>query len=240
VAAAYPLADVSRPHALYRFFGSGGTLLYIGITNALPTRLRRHNDEKPWWTGVADIKVEHFPDRPTVLLAEKRAIIAERPLYNIQHNTVDQFTPSVTASGLAAVCMSCHEIVPAYAVGALHVDMSEVRTAEAGRMGWADRHGDVCTLGELLDGHPEPATWRTDCDDCLDHREHDCDSCYSIETSRCTTWAELLAWTVHLSGKPWLVATNWMSLIGEIAEGTRTAALVPVAESVTDDTEWDF
>lgn len=76
----------SRPHALYRFFGAGGTLLYIGITADLPTRLTNHRDEKAWWLGVTNVTVEHYPDRASVLEAERRAIATERPLYNSQHN----------------------------------------------------------------------------------------------------------------------------------------------------------
>lgn len=76
----------SRPHALYRFYGAGGTLLYIGITADLPTRFHDHRGDKNWWLGVTNVTVEHYPDRPTVLEAERRAIIAERPLYNSQHN----------------------------------------------------------------------------------------------------------------------------------------------------------
>lgn len=76
-----------RPHALYRFYGAGGTLLYIGITADLPTRLTNHRDDKAWWLGVTNVTVEHYPDRTSVLEAERRAIVAERPLYNQQHNT---------------------------------------------------------------------------------------------------------------------------------------------------------
>jgi GIY-YIG catalytic domain. len=75
-----------EPHALYRFYGAGGTLLYIGITNEIPRRLKDHSRNKPWWLGVTNIKVEHYPNRQSVLEAERRAIIAERPLYNDQHN----------------------------------------------------------------------------------------------------------------------------------------------------------
>jgi predicted GIY-YIG superfamily endonuclease len=75
-----------QTHALYRFYGAGGTLLYIGITNSLPRRLRQHNDEKAWWLGVTEVKVEHYPHREAVLEAERRAIKAEKPLYNDKHN----------------------------------------------------------------------------------------------------------------------------------------------------------
>jgi predicted GIY-YIG superfamily endonuclease len=75
-----------RPHALYRFYDAGDVLLYVGITAALPARLNRHNDDKPWWGTVSRITVEHFKDRANVLAAERTAIQAECPLHNIQHN----------------------------------------------------------------------------------------------------------------------------------------------------------
>jgi hypothetical protein len=81
---ALPLAE--RPHALYRFYDAAGTLLYVGITAALPTRLGDHDEKKPWWTTVSKITVEHYDNREKVLAAEIAAITAERPLHNIQHN----------------------------------------------------------------------------------------------------------------------------------------------------------
>lgn len=83
-AATAPVA--SRPHALYRFYDHTDRLLYIGITANLPGRLTQHRDDKPWWSNVARIAVEHHADRDAVLDAERRAIITERPLWNIQHN----------------------------------------------------------------------------------------------------------------------------------------------------------
>lgn len=82
-----PMPLEVRPHALYRFFNAGGALLYVGITAALPTRLANHRDEKPWWTEVARVTVEHYPNREAVLAAELAAIKSEHPRYNIQHNT---------------------------------------------------------------------------------------------------------------------------------------------------------
>lgn len=76
-----------RPHALYRFFGADGALLYIGITWNIATRFPRHQGGKPWWCEVNSIKVEQHPDRASVLRAERAAIEAERPRYNINHNS---------------------------------------------------------------------------------------------------------------------------------------------------------
>jgi predicted GIY-YIG superfamily endonuclease len=73
-------------HALYRFFDAEGALLYVGITNHLPQRLRDHDRNKPWFDNVANVRVEHFPDRKSVLDAEREAIRTEKPRHNIQHN----------------------------------------------------------------------------------------------------------------------------------------------------------
>lgn len=85
----------ARPHTLYRFFAEDGSLLYVGITAALPTRLANHRDDKPWWTEVARATITHYPDRESVLAAELTAIKAERPRYNVQHNTSRSSTVAV-------------------------------------------------------------------------------------------------------------------------------------------------
>lgn len=81
-----PIED--RPHTLYRFFAGDGRLLYIGITVNAVTRWVNHAWSKTWWPDVTDCKIEHHPNRTTALAAEKIAIITERPLHNIQHNSV--------------------------------------------------------------------------------------------------------------------------------------------------------
>jgi predicted GIY-YIG superfamily endonuclease len=73
-------------HALYRFFDDQGALLYIGLTVNLPTRLRDHHHGKAWWQSVARMTVQRYPTRAEVVEAERLAIIAERPIHNVQHN----------------------------------------------------------------------------------------------------------------------------------------------------------
>lgn len=88
-----------RPHALYRFYDHAGRLLYIGITSALSARLSNHGDTKPWWVDVANITVSHYVNRDEVLAAERAAIISERPLWNVKHNTGSSpKSPNVTAA----------------------------------------------------------------------------------------------------------------------------------------------
>lgn len=61
-------------------------LLYVGITKNRETRFDGHNATKTWWGEVDYITVEHYDSRWEVETAEKAAIAAERPRYNINHN----------------------------------------------------------------------------------------------------------------------------------------------------------
>lgn len=74
------------PQALYRFFASDGALLYVGISLNPGARWKSHRSDKPWWTEVANVSVEHYPNRTAVMDAEREAIKAERPRYNRVHN----------------------------------------------------------------------------------------------------------------------------------------------------------
>lgn len=76
--------STSRPHSLYRAYDLSGALLYVGITLNIPNRFTAHQGNKAWWSDVANIKLEHFPDRAAVLTAERTAIMEEAPAYNIQ------------------------------------------------------------------------------------------------------------------------------------------------------------
>lgn len=73
-------------HALYRFFDDQGSLLYVGLTVNLPTRLRDHHRGKAWWQSVARMTVQRYPTRAEVVFAERLAIIAEKPLHNVRHS----------------------------------------------------------------------------------------------------------------------------------------------------------
>jgi hypothetical protein len=73
-------------HVLYRFYATDDALLYIGITIDPSHRFKQHGSDKTWWHEVARIELETFENRSEVLEAEKLAIKAERPKYNIVHN----------------------------------------------------------------------------------------------------------------------------------------------------------
>lgn len=233
-------SEVSDPHALYRFFGAGGTLLYIGITNSIPVRLKNHSRDKPWWLGVTSITVEHYPNRAAVLEAERRAIRAEKPLYNDQHNKAGRWSsdpevPAVNSDSdtLIPICMGCGNSIEDWENGLLHVCHFEVHKAERAWSEWNANSRQTITISDL-DGMPDLARWQVHCLACNPHYDpredpEPCCSCYAISTEECRSFRALLRWTSHLGEKDWLAATNWGDLIGAVARGDDNAGFVTEA-----------
>lgn len=234
--------ELSQTHALYRFFGAGGTLLYIGITNSLPRRLSQHNGDKEWFHGVANVTVEHYPTRDAVLAAEKRAIIAERPLYNEVHNR--DVAPARDArpapsSGLRVVCFDCQGDIRGER-GVLHVYQPAVNRASQEAMRVREKRaakavdGIVVLSGADLFDWPESVAWQVHCDDCNPHYDDEtdsyCNSCYWIHATRVRTWSRLVELTAHLSDKSWLEHTDWFDFIRKTALGTSPVGLVAPAD----------
>jgi hypothetical protein len=221
---------MAQTHALYRFFGAGGTLLYIGITNSIPTRLKQHNGDKEWWLGVSSITVEHYPSREAVLEAERRAIIAERPLYNDTHNAAGRgWRNSVPqqrgASELSdrdgrdfyVVCMDCgNSITEEWENGLVHIRHSEVSAAQKSLNGTGSNDPWDCSALKV-------AMWQVHCGECNPHRNDEageyCAGCYAIDAMRIQTWRALMSWTSHLSDKAWLTSTDWHDMVGALARG---------------------
>lgn len=71
---------------LYRMFDAHDNLLYVGISKSAFARFEQHSHDKPWINQVVRWEREQYPTRAAALVAEKAAIIAERPRYNIIHN----------------------------------------------------------------------------------------------------------------------------------------------------------
>ena len=71
---------------LYRHFDEDGVLLYIGISLSSMHRLSQHQNASAWYGDIANMTIEKFDSREEVLIAEKNAIIEEKPKHNIKHN----------------------------------------------------------------------------------------------------------------------------------------------------------
>lgn len=69
---------------LYRHYDENGTLLYVGVSLSAINRLAQHRSSAIWYDQIAKIEIETYPDRKSVLRAEKDAIQKEHPLFNIQ------------------------------------------------------------------------------------------------------------------------------------------------------------
>lgn len=79
--------------ALYRIFDSEGALLYIGISVDAFRRAKQHRKDKPWGDQIAIITVEHYGSRKEANAAERRAVHAEGPRYNL-HFQADNYVIS--------------------------------------------------------------------------------------------------------------------------------------------------
>lgn len=71
--------------ALYRIRGEDDALIYIGITNGIPVRWNGHQAVQPWWDEVRSLTLEWYDTRAGAEAAEKAAILAEQPKYNVTY-----------------------------------------------------------------------------------------------------------------------------------------------------------
>lgn len=202
-----------RLHALYRFFDASGDLLYIGITLNPAGRWKRHREDKPWWEEIADITLETYPDRPSVLEAERTAIIAEHPRYNKTHNT-DRPADRPSETTIVWICGECGEDVAGdgyLQVGCTGPELAEIERAHRqyeerrlGRGSWVPVDWDeVFAL-------PRPAQWQAvhkGCDRLGDASPH------WIETSDAHNYRDILIWTCGMGSLPWLQSTNWFAFV---------------------------
>lgn len=74
--------EQSRKTALYRHFDADGLLLYVGISRCALGRLGGHRSDACWYDQISRITIEWRESRDDAMIAEKRAIWREGPLYN--------------------------------------------------------------------------------------------------------------------------------------------------------------
>jgi hypothetical protein len=77
--------DADDYTAVYRCFDRDGRLVYVGASCLGLVRFHQHQAEKGWWPCVARVEVEHYANRAEALAAERAAIEAEAPRFNIHH-----------------------------------------------------------------------------------------------------------------------------------------------------------
>lgn len=69
---------------LYRIYDANDGLLYIGASGHLGPRLNNHRLHKPWWPEVDRILAVMVGPEHEALAAERAAIRAEMPRYNVR------------------------------------------------------------------------------------------------------------------------------------------------------------
>lgn len=72
--------------ALYRWYDESDRLLYLGISDNLPGRVKGHVRGSSWMDFAVRSTVARFPTRKEAAEAETAAIKAEQPLFNDVHN----------------------------------------------------------------------------------------------------------------------------------------------------------
>lgn len=210
----------TKPHALYRFYSDQGQLLYVGITKDPAKRIEQHGDQKDWWSQVSGMTIEWYPDRATVLAAERRAIRVEHPAHNIQHTP--RARPGVTSQAgprtkpaihLVWTCNACGRPVND-GDGYIHVSYAELGQYERDKKAWEEKWPGEGSLrfipASAYFDFPHQVRWRTHhaaCDPNPDSYD------YWIDVERVRSNSGLLARTAHLMGKRWLKNTNWDTVI---------------------------
>lgn len=76
--------------ALYRHFDVDDLLLYLGVSDDPISRGRQHARGSDWVKYAVRAEVTWYDSRAEALAAEAAAIIAERPIFNLQHNDTPQ------------------------------------------------------------------------------------------------------------------------------------------------------
>ena len=71
---------------MYKYYSKHGTLLYVGASN-FPLNRRREITKYSWGHKIASAVMRLYPTRRGALIAEKKAIINEKPKFNIIHAT---------------------------------------------------------------------------------------------------------------------------------------------------------
>lgn len=199
-----------RGTTLYRLYDDAGDLLYVGIAGNPGRRFEQHAKDKPWWSEVASIDLEHHPDRTAAMEAERAAIQAEHPPHNIVHAIRAPDQPAVDE--LVWICDVCDGEIPDRD-GYVQVSYQEMHTYRDAKEAFDERttrNGMQVISGADWHDLPKPARWtavHADCDPDPD------DACYWYAVERIRTPRDLIAVTAHLMEKRWLGDTTWRSIL---------------------------
>lgn len=98
--------------ALYRIYGEADVLLYIGITNCIPVRWNGHQAVQPWWDEIRSLAIDWRESRQEAAEAERAAIQAEQPKYNVTYLKPSLISRERKRSEIMPVNYDAVEIAP--------------------------------------------------------------------------------------------------------------------------------
>ena len=75
------------PTDLYRHYDENDQLLYVGISLHAIVRLTEHKRNSGWAGSIRRVDITPYPTRAKAMKAEREAILAEQPLWNIVGKT---------------------------------------------------------------------------------------------------------------------------------------------------------
>lgn len=75
---------------LYRHFSKGDELLYVGVSMNAFARYAVHVRSSPWVPMVAKMTIEKFDSIDDALVAERSAIISEKPMFNKVYADIEE------------------------------------------------------------------------------------------------------------------------------------------------------
>lgn len=85
--------DVKYPHSVYRIYDEDDRLMYVGVAHDVTHRIYMHEAAaQASWASmqmvgrIARWTADEYPTKAAAREAERRAIEAEAPLFNRQHN----------------------------------------------------------------------------------------------------------------------------------------------------------
>jgi predicted GIY-YIG superfamily endonuclease len=72
---------------IYKFYGAGGTLLYVGYTSNFRIRLSAHKNSTEWFHLIDRTEIIKALDQPDAYRLETMAIRSEKPIFNVKKRT---------------------------------------------------------------------------------------------------------------------------------------------------------
>lgn len=126
---------------LYRFYGTDAELLYVGVSDDWPTRLKQHSRTQHWFQDVREVSCVDYPDREGAEHAERAAIIEEQPRFNTHFRQ-----PVVGGDGhrLRWECSACNRSITTTRLGSVCVSEEDLRSG--GNPIWHTVHNQCLTF----------------------------------------------------------------------------------------------